>query len=120
MAVAENFGALLQAGLSSKINLFTRDEVMMHSTYDDLWVIINENVYDLTTFADNHPGGLEVILEYAGLDCSAVFEDKNHSTLAYRMLDAFKIGKLFPETPTNTSISESNDFVVASMIGVAN
>ena len=31
--------------------LFTRDEVAKHKTAEDLWVIIDSSVYDLTAFA---------------------------------------------------------------------
>jgi L-lactate dehydrogenase (cytochrome) len=32
-------------------------EVSKHSTAEDCWVVVNGKVYDLTTFAPEHPGG---------------------------------------------------------------
>ncbi|CAL3966770.1 unnamed protein product [Diplocarpon coronariae] len=32
-------------------------EVSHHNTPEDLWIIVNDNIYDLTEFAPNHPGG---------------------------------------------------------------
>ena len=40
---------------NSKI-YYTRKDVSLHNKRNDLWVIINENVYDLTKFQKIHPG----------------------------------------------------------------
>lgn len=36
---------------------FSAADVASHKTASDLWIIIDEDVYDLTKFADEHPGG---------------------------------------------------------------
>ena len=36
---------------------YTRDEIARHASVDDLWVIIDDKVYDLTDYVDEHPGG---------------------------------------------------------------
>lgn len=36
---------------------FSSNEVAQHKTTDDIWVIIDQNVYDLSSFMDEHPGG---------------------------------------------------------------
>jgi cytochrome b involved in lipid metabolism len=36
---------------------FSKDDVASHNKPDNLWVIIDEDVYDLTKFQDDHPGG---------------------------------------------------------------
>ena len=36
---------------------FSKDDVAQHKTADDLYIIVDEDVYDLTKFADEHPGG---------------------------------------------------------------
>jgi cytochrome b involved in lipid metabolism len=35
---------------------FAKEEVASHSKGDSLWIIIDEDVYDLTKFQDEHPG----------------------------------------------------------------
>ncbi|QKD60136.2 acyl-CoA dehydrogenase-like protein [Fusarium oxysporum Fo47] len=42
----------------------TREEVSHHIKPDDLWYIVDHEVYDLTGFAEAHPGG-NVVLEQA-------------------------------------------------------
>lgn len=32
-------------------------ELDKHATPDNCWMVVNGNVYDLTTFAPSHPGG---------------------------------------------------------------
>lgn len=36
---------------------FTAEEVSSHKTPDSLFIIVDEDVYDVTKFADEHPGG---------------------------------------------------------------
>ncbi|OJA17931.1 hypothetical protein AZE42_03489 [Rhizopogon vesiculosus] len=45
-------------------NEFTFDEVAQHNKEGDLWVVIDSKVYDLSRFANLHPGGASVL--YAG------------------------------------------------------
>jgi hypothetical protein len=51
---------------------YTSDEVQRHNTTADLWVVIDNKVYDLSNYADEHPGG-SIILSGAGCDCSVLF-----------------------------------------------
>lgn len=38
--------------------IFSISEVAMHKKPDDLWIIVDEDVYDLTEFQADHPGEL--------------------------------------------------------------
>ncbi len=52
--------------------VLTKEQVAEHSTEADCWVVIGNaktggpKVYNVTKFLDSHPGGGEVITEYAG------------------------------------------------------
>ena len=37
--------------------IYSRDEIAQHNWTGDLWVIVDQDVYDLTSFQDEHPGG---------------------------------------------------------------
>ncbi|KAG4101488.1 Flavocytochrome c [Neocallimastix lanati (nom. inval.)] len=53
--------------------LISVEEVSKHNTEDDCWVIINGNVLNMTHFLNEHPGGKNAILLYAGKDASNEF-----------------------------------------------
>ena len=38
--------------------IFSKNDVATHKKPDDLWVIVDEDVYDLTKFQTEHPGRL--------------------------------------------------------------
>lgn len=48
--------------------------------------------YDLSSWANAHPGGAEVLRKYNGLDATKSFERVGHSPDAYRLLDSFAVG----------------------------
>lgn len=49
-------------------------EVSQHNKKDDCWVIIHNKAYDLSDFIDEHPGGLAIIMKYAGKDATKAFD----------------------------------------------
>jgi predicted heme/steroid binding protein len=58
---------------SSGANAYTVDEVAAHNKKDDIWVIIDGQVLDVTNFLPDHPGGEKAILLYAGRDATEEF-----------------------------------------------
>merc|ERR1712151_435961 len=51
----------------------TLAEVAKHSTKADCWVVVNEQVLNVTKFLSDHPGGELAILTFAGKDASEEF-----------------------------------------------
>lgn len=37
---------------------FSVEDVSSHNKADNLWIVVDEDVYDLTQFQDDHPGEL--------------------------------------------------------------
>ncbi|KAL3101445.1 hypothetical protein niasHT_020764 [Heterodera trifolii] len=72
----------------------TRAEVAEHNNSSDAWIIIGNKVYDVTKFLDEHPGGMEVLMEKAGEDRTEAFEDIGHSTDARQMKEDFLVGEI--------------------------
>ncbi|EFN67954.1 Cytochrome b5 [Camponotus floridanus] len=73
------------------------DEVAWHDATNDCWLVIHDYVYDCTEFLNNHPGGQDILLEYAGRDATLAFIGTGHSTVAKTTLDQYKIGELPPK-----------------------
>merc|ERR1719161_2922427 len=49
------------------------DEVSKHNTKSDCWVVVNDQVLDVTSFLKDHPGGELAIVTFAGKDASEEF-----------------------------------------------
>ncbi|ORY71835.1 FMN-dependent dehydrogenase-domain-containing protein [Pseudomassariella vexata] len=50
-------------------------EISKHNIPRDLWIVVDGAVYDITAFAPEHPGGLRVLLQYAGRDATAAYSE---------------------------------------------
>ncbi|XP_071642878.1 cytochrome b5 isoform X1 [Temnothorax longispinosus] len=61
------------------------------------WIVIYDNVYDVTDYMQQHPGGPELLEEYAGKDATSGFDDFGHSSDAKKMLKKYLIGELQDE-----------------------
>ena len=57
------------------MKIFTLEEVKNHNTKEDCFIIINNNVYDMSNF--NHPGG-SIIFTYAGKDATEIFHEMHN------------------------------------------
>eukprot|EP01063_Lacrimia_lanifica_P028808 TRINITY_DN4278_c0_g1_i1.p1 TRINITY_DN4278_c0_g1~~TRINITY_DN4278_c0_g1_i1.p1 ORF type:complete len:524 (+),score=208.10 TRINITY_DN4278_c0_g1_i1:60-1631(+) len=72
---------------------FTRKEVAQHAVAGDMWVVIEEDVYDLSKFARMHPGGEAVLTEFAGQDATDIFFEQ-HKLDVLRKYQRLKIGRV--------------------------
>lgn len=57
---------------------FTSSDVARHASRDDCWIIFEQQVFDVTSFIAEHPGG-DAILQAAGRDATEMFRDVGHS-----------------------------------------
>ncbi|KAB8202020.1 hypothetical protein BDV34DRAFT_159436 [Aspergillus parasiticus] len=74
---------------------FTSAEVESHNNAKSCYVTLGSKVYDITSFVDDHPGGGDLILEYAGKDVEEILRDAvshEHSEAAYDILEDSLIG----------------------------
>lgn len=85
-------------------------EISKHAQVDDIWIVVNGKVYDVTRFAHEHPGGPEstfmnetyltwirlssiVIYQFAGRDASRVY-NSTHSPTLIKDIDKQLVGDL--------------------------
>ena len=57
------------------------EEVSKHNKLDDLWVAIDGKVFDLTRFAEIHPGGIPPLMDAAGEDATDLFYELHRASL---------------------------------------
>eukprot|EP00439_Symbiodinium_sp_Y106_P035033 s5046_g4.t1 len=69
-------------------------EVEAHNSKDDLWLLIDGKVYDVTSFLSLHPGGGQLVVDAAAQDATSLFERTHGEGLRYslRLLNQFFIG----------------------------
>lgn len=79
---------------NSDLKVYAMDEIAKHKATDDLWIVYNGLVYDVSKFIDEHPGGEEVVVDVAGTDATEAFDDIGHSDDAHEILKGLLIGKL--------------------------
>jgi len=82
---------------------FEMEEVTRHSHADDGWLVVHNNVYNITNFIKHHPGWFYggqsstvlAIVGNLGKECSVIF-DAIHPNHAIRQLSEYRIGELPP------------------------
>lgn len=83
------------------------EEVSKHNNPNDCWTVINNEVYNLTSYLKSHPGGEPNILRLCGIDGSSLFASQHgNEGSPNRQLSNLVIGNLgetIAEIPTMTS-----------------
>jgi flavocytochrome c len=73
---------------------YTLAEVAKHTKKDDVWVVIDGQVLDVTAFLPDHPGGEKAILLYAGRDATEEFNMLHDPKVIPRYAPDAVIGKV--------------------------
>jgi len=103
---------------------YTQAEVAAHDNAKaGVWVTLGEKVFDVSDFLDSHPGGAELILEYAGKDVTEILKDEDshtHSEAAYDILeeDSF-IGFVITSKATDSTAKSTQPESIAPQTGEA-
>ncbi|KAL0262496.1 hypothetical protein SLS55_001464 [Diplodia seriata] len=89
---------------------FSKADVAEHSKPDNLWIIVDEDVYDLSKFQDEHPGGKKILQRVAGKDASKQFWKYHNEGILKKYQKQLQVGSLdskpkpaaAPPTPPKT------------------
>ncbi|KAI5815769.1 cytochrome b5-like heme/steroid binding domain-containing protein [Pyronema omphalodes] len=77
---------------------FTINEVATHKTAETgMYIVIDNGVYDVTKFADEHPGGAKILKRVAGKDASKQFWKYHNEGVLKKYTEKLKIGTVKEE-----------------------
>ena len=97
------FATLVDFDLSNMAssNAISVEEVSKHNAAEDCWLVIDNEIWDLTEFATEHPGGSAIIFKYAGRDATQPYNEIHSSSTLKDNLDPSKhVGTLDTATIT--------------------
>ncbi|KAH7131819.1 cytochrome b5-like heme/steroid binding domain-containing protein [Dendryphion nanum] len=102
------------------ITTFSLTKLATHNKQSDLWVAVHGKVYDLTSFASDHPGGIEVLKDCAGTDGSEIYDYAGHSEGTVNMLRRFEVGVLegYDGWENLSSVSKTGNLIPKTAPGV--
>ncbi|KAL2428924.1 L-lactate dehydrogenase (cytochrome) [Exophiala dermatitidis] len=63
-------------------------EISQHNKDTDCWIVVDGNVWDITKFAPEHPGGPGIIYKYAGRDATKIYNEIHSPSLIKTNLPA--------------------------------
>lgn len=93
----------------SQTQSYTQAQIATHNTSSNCWLIINNNVYDVSTYLVQHPGGVSVVTPYCGKEATQAFNTQggrgSHSNTAKNLLTQFQIGTLSVDIVTSGSVA---------------
>ncbi|NXT39756.1 FADS2 desaturase, partial [Pelecanoides urinatrix] len=85
----------------AQIPFYTWEEIQKHNLRTDKWLVIERKVYNVTKWANRHPGGQRVISHCAGEDATDAFRAFHiNPTLVQKFLKPLLIGELAPGEPS--------------------
>jgi sulfite reductase alpha subunit-like flavoprotein/pSer/pThr/pTyr-binding forkhead associated (FHA) protein len=91
------FSTYTGSHLDAKKATYNASDVALHNDDEHgYWMIIDGRVYDVTEFAQLHPGGAKIIREYTGMDATQPYQKILHSVNPEvdSMLGMYEIGKI--------------------------
>lgn len=77
--------------------VYENSDLVLHNQAEQgYWMVIQGQVYDVTEFAQLHPGGDRILYANAGLDATRSYEKAEHhlNSEVHALLDLYKIGRI--------------------------
>ncbi|KAI6250718.1 Acyl-CoA dehydrogenase AFT10-1 [Erysiphe necator] len=89
-------------------------DVATHNKSTDIYVIVDEDVYDLTEFQDDHPGGKKILSRVAGKDASKQFWKYHNKSILSKYKEQLLVGVL-DSKEMNESRPSTEDHDIATI-----
>jgi cytochrome b involved in lipid metabolism len=84
---------------SQDLPVYAWDEIRRHRSATNVWLVIDGEVYDVSAFAAQHPGGAERLYLWAGRDATAAFGAAAHSQATRVLRLNYRIGRVLEAAP---------------------
>ncbi|KAL3823071.1 hypothetical protein ACHAXA_011123 [Cyclostephanos tholiformis] len=88
---------------------YTLDQVAMHNTAGDAWIVYRGQVLDVSGWISHHPGGEQTILRFAGMDATDELRAFHDDWVLERRVPNFVIGNVV-DAPSEEASELVNDF----------
>ncbi|KAJ4306159.1 hypothetical protein N0V88_000955 [Collariella sp. IMI 366227] len=76
---------------------FTKAEVAQHKDESGMYIIVDDGVYDVAGFLDDHPGGSKILKRVAGKDATKQFWKYHGKSVLEKYGGKLKVGTLKEE-----------------------
>jgi len=93
---------------------YTLTDLKANTTEKSCYLLIDEKVYNVTEFLDEHPGGYDIILNTTGRDATEDFEEIGHSNAAREMLDKYLVGNFEGQATAAAAVKDTAKSAAAS------
>ncbi|PKX97743.1 putative cytochrome b5 [Aspergillus novofumigatus IBT 16806] len=80
--------------MASSLPIYSLQDVSQHNTAKDLWIVIDKEVYDVTRFQAEHPGGEKILQKVAGKDATDKFLEHHDASILTRYRERLQVGVL--------------------------
>ncbi len=85
-----------QTNTQSASRTISNADIALHKSASDCWIIIDNAVYDVTSYLSNHPGGSKTIIPICGTDATSAYNTikngRGHSAVADADLSTLLVG----------------------------
>ena len=91
---AEQWREVKAPTTAGKDQIISLAEVAQHKDYDDCWLVVDDKVYDVSKFMEDHPGGPKPLVLYGGKDATEEFTMIHHPDIIKAYGELYRIGIL--------------------------
>ena len=94
---------IMKNQLNAELPEYTLEDVAKRNTEGATWVVLWDKVYDVTEFKNDHPGGRDSIMLYAGQDATEQFDMMHSAAVLKKYGPKLEVGRL---VKNKTSVPE--------------
>jgi cytochrome b involved in lipid metabolism len=91
---AEQWREVQAPTTAGKNQVVSLAEVAKHTEYDDCWLVVEDKVYDVSKFMEDHPGGPKPLVLYGGKDATEEFTMIHHPDIIKAYGELYRVGVL--------------------------